>query len=373
MRRRWLAAILVLVFVASSVAAFAPGAPIVAGCLFAVLGLAWLWFPGWKGEAKALFAVGVIAIPLVAVFLLPAVQAAREAGIRLECNCHLKQIGCALLNYHDRNGCFPPAYTCDKDGKPMHSWRVLLLPYIESEAFYKKYNFNEPWNGPNNRLLESSMPECYTCRTALEAGKNEPPLTSYVVVTGDDTAFPGCKSRRPGDTAYARGETVLVAEVADSDIHWMEPRDPRIDALTASGGDANAPLTSNHVVTHDYWRRFQPGSGYVVCADASLHYLAARISADEARAILSVNAGEKVKIDELGDRPAVVAGPRWDHVIGLPVFCLSFVALLVLALTPGPSPKGRGDFAPTPRCEKQTDSEAAPPKGEDPLPPPSVP
>jgi hypothetical protein len=66
----------------------------------------------------------------------------REASRRSQCMNNLKQILIALQNYHDVYGEFPPACIRDKDGKPMHSWRVLLLPFLEQEALYKQYRFD---------------------------------------------------------------------------------------------------------------------------------------------------------------------------------------------------------------------------------------
>ena len=46
----------------------------------------------------------------------------------------MKQIGVALHNYHDAHGCFPPAYIADANGRPMHSWRILLLAFLSESA-----------------------------------------------------------------------------------------------------------------------------------------------------------------------------------------------------------------------------------------------
>jgi len=70
-----------------------------------------------------------------------------------QCSGHLCQISLALHNYHDVFGCFPPAYIADSRGRPMHSWRVLILPFMEQVALYNAYHFEEPWDGPNNRKL----------------------------------------------------------------------------------------------------------------------------------------------------------------------------------------------------------------------------
>jgi Protein of unknown function (DUF1559) len=67
----------------------------------------------------------------------------------------------AVANYHETYGCFPPAYLANRDGKPMHSWRVLILPFLAQQELYRAYNFDEPWNGPNNRNLESRIGNIY--------------------------------------------------------------------------------------------------------------------------------------------------------------------------------------------------------------------
>ena len=90
--------------------------------------------------------------------LLPAFSSAREAARRMQCLNNLKQIALALHNYHDVYGVFPPAYIPDAQGKPKHSWRVLILPFLEEQGTYEKYDFDEPWDGPNNRALLTSMP-----------------------------------------------------------------------------------------------------------------------------------------------------------------------------------------------------------------------
>ena len=326
-------------------------APLILGLyLLGIVGTIRLWRAGRKPEATAASAV-LITLTLI-VLMLPAGSAAREAAVRSQCSNNLKQIALAMVNYEQKHGCFPPAYLCDKHGKPMHSWRVLLLPYVESDATYKKYNFNEPWNGPNNRLLAEYMPLGYVCPAAYKAGANRPPMTSYVVVTGANTAFPGCESRRLEEITDDKGETVILVEVANSDIHWMEPRDPSVDELAASPSGRSQAMASHHG-GFGYWRSLQPSPGNVLCADGSVHFLRGPIELNDAKVILSVNGGEKLKIEEIKGRPPLVAGLRWDHAIGLPAFCLSFIALLVLAVT-------------TPRRERQPAPEGSSPTVEAP-------
>src|SRR4029453_12945484 len=77
--------------------------------------------------------------PIGVALLLPAVQQAREAARRTQCKNNLKQIGLALHNYADVYGSFPPAYIADETDKPMHSWRVLILPFLDQDQLYKEY------------------------------------------------------------------------------------------------------------------------------------------------------------------------------------------------------------------------------------------
>src|SRR5438067_2250340 len=64
---------------------------------------------------------------------------------------HLLQIGLALHRYYQAHGGLPPAAVQSKDGRPLYSWRVLVLPYLEEQALYEQFDLDEPWDGPHNR------------------------------------------------------------------------------------------------------------------------------------------------------------------------------------------------------------------------------
>src|SRR5579872_1042254 len=103
--------------------------------------------PMWIVAIVLAGAFGLIIVcgGILAGFTLPAIQAAREAARRAQCANNLKMIGLALAQYESQYGRFPPAYIADADGKPMHSWRVLILPYLDEESLYSEYDFSEPW------------------------------------------------------------------------------------------------------------------------------------------------------------------------------------------------------------------------------------
>ncbi len=204
---------------------------------------------------------------ILLALLLPAVQAAREAARRAQCSNNLKQISLALLNYESVHGCFPPAYFADKDGRPMHSWRVMILPYLEQQGLYQQYRFDEPWDGPNNRALAARMPSVFRCPSDSGASATE---TDYAVIVspgdgrGPKTVFDGATSANMSHITDGTSNTIMVVEAAGARINWMEPRDLDLAAIRfvndpSQGGGG---ISSKH-----------PGGANVGFCDGSVHFL----------------------------------------------------------------------------------------------------
>jgi hypothetical protein len=166
-----------------------------------------------------------------------------EPSRRMQCSNQLKQIGLALQWYHDTYGSLPPAYLADSNGKPIHSWRVLLLPFMDQKALFNKYSFDEPWNGPNNRKLHQFVMEAYRCPSRPR--RQSATDTSYVVVTGPNTMWPGSKSTSFADISDGTSNTLMVVEMANSGIHWMEPRDLDMATMPLAINAPNAPSISS--------------------------------------------------------------------------------------------------------------------------------
>ena len=95
----------------------------------------------------------VVLAGLVVALLLPAVQRSTGGGFRPRCQNNLKQIGLSLHNYHEEYGSIPPAYVIDQDGRPLYSWRVLILPFVDQAPLYNKLHLDEPWDSPHNRQI----------------------------------------------------------------------------------------------------------------------------------------------------------------------------------------------------------------------------
>src|SRR4051812_12184722 len=111
-----------------------------------------------------MFAVLVSGLTFVlALSLIILIRNDRIMLNRITCYGCLHQLALGLAAYHNDHGCFPPPYIADVDGKPMHSWRTLILPYIDNKALYDAYNFNQPWDGPDNRRIADVRIACYRC------------------------------------------------------------------------------------------------------------------------------------------------------------------------------------------------------------------
>ncbi|MBD3675306.1 MAG: DUF1559 domain-containing protein [Planctomycetaceae bacterium] len=165
--------------------------------------------------------VVIAVIGMMIALLLPAVRTARPAARRSACMNHLKQIGIALHNYHDTYGGFPPAYLTNANGKPLHSWRVLILPFLDQVPLYEKIDLTKPWNDPVNAEVAQSLPQVYACPSLEAYGDNQ--KTVYQAVIGPDSYLVPTESRVLEENED-NAKTLIVVEVAEEfATHWMSP------------------------------------------------------------------------------------------------------------------------------------------------------
>ncbi len=188
--------------------------------------------PRMSRHLRRLFtAIVVLAILLVGgglgLLLGIRVEQTRTAARKLN-DRHLS-LGLVLINYHNEHGCFPPTRVVDEDGKPMHSWRVLLLPYIgkEEEELYNKYDFTEPWDGPHNKALAESFrdgaaPHFYRVPHDEPEDKS---WTTFVAIGEAEAAWPRWGRPFEAYQVIKGSSKFLLVDVPNSGIHWMEPRD----------------------------------------------------------------------------------------------------------------------------------------------------
>jgi prepilin-type processing-associated H-X9-DG protein len=165
-------------------------------------------------------ACSLLGIPILLALLLPAIQAAREAARRAMCANQMKMIGLAWHNYESANGQLPPPAIKDKDGTPLLSWRVAILPLIGQDDLYKQFHLDEPWDSAHNRALLARMPEAYRCPSMNAA----PGQTIYRAVVGPGAALERAKPTKLSQFSAGGAGTAVVIEARDP-VEWTKPED----------------------------------------------------------------------------------------------------------------------------------------------------
>jgi hypothetical protein len=142
---------------------------------------------------------------------------------------NLRQIALAVLAYQKEHGCLPTDIL-DKDGKPLLSWRVAVLPYMEQKALYRLFKLDEPWDSEANKFLLNTILKLY-------ANALENPLDAKGVFVTRVKRFTGANTlHQPGKnidvnvTPDGIANTLLLAEVGDP-VPWTKPGDPVIESV----------------------------------------------------------------------------------------------------------------------------------------------
>ncbi|MCU0704419.1 MAG: DUF1559 domain-containing protein [Fimbriiglobus sp.] len=134
----------------------------------------------------------------------------------------------AFHNYEDVHGHLPPAAVCGSDGKPLFSWRVLILPFIDQEKLFAEFHLNEPWDSEHNAKLLPRMPKSYSVH--FQRYVTAPPdHTMLKVFVGPGTPFePGKTVKLADDFPDGLENTFLFVEASDP-VPWTKPDDIPFD------------------------------------------------------------------------------------------------------------------------------------------------
>jgi prepilin-type processing-associated H-X9-DG protein len=222
------------------------------------------------GGASQMATVGI----LVAL-LLPAVQAAREAARRSQSSNNLKQLALAMHNYADANGNFPPRATFDAEGKPLLSWRVQLLPYLDQQALYQQFHLDEPWDSDHNKQFIEQVPDVFR----NPSSPTPPGMADYLVPTGKGSIFEGKEGTPFSKITDGTSNTLLILEtIPGSAVIWTKPDDFDFDP-----SDPLAGLGTAH-----------PGGFNAAMADGAVRFLAATVDPQVFLRLLMMADGEVV-------------------------------------------------------------------------------
>jgi hypothetical protein len=187
-----------------------------------------------KKDTKAVpwVIAAVVSLILLGCLLLAMIRVGGQTMNRLTTNRersssiqNLERIADALNAYFADHGTYPPNATRGPGNKPMHSWRVLILPYLDEEDLYNEFDFRYAWDHPDNMRAARDMPSVYQHpNRATRQMLNE---SGYYLITGQGTLFPNAGPLGADRVTDDPSQTILVIEgspLVPSGM-WTEPLD----------------------------------------------------------------------------------------------------------------------------------------------------
>jgi len=237
--------------------------------------------------------------------LKPVVAMAQDRAEETRSMNNLKQIGLAMHNFHDANRHFPMVANFDKAEKPLLSWRVHLLPYLDQLELYKQFHLDEPWDSEHNKKLIEKMPATYRSiknKELLQAGK-----TTYLAPVGEHLMFTGTpKTISFRDITDGTSNTIMLVDGDDDHaVIWTKPDDLKVDPKNPKAGLRNQGGVAFRNLSTSKSRSFQKdggvreeevGRGFLTLfGDGSVHFLPPNIEAKTLHAMFTRDGGEVIK------------------------------------------------------------------------------
>ena len=228
------------------------------------------------GKTLAWLLIVVLGIVVLLGLLLPTHRSASEASRRMQCLSKLRQVGLAILIYEAQYHEFPPAYTVDENGKRLHSWRTLILPYIGRNDLYSKIDLSKAWDDPVHDAVRREKVSIFQCPT------NDPLVpvgnTTYMVVVDANSCFRPGKSIALKDIIDRESETLLVCEAdVTQSVPLMSPQDLDLNTVLA--------FSKNSKTAH-------PGGRQIVFVDGSGRFCSIANAPDFVRAAMTINGND---------------------------------------------------------------------------------
>lgn len=174
----------------------------------------------------------VLIVVVLGSLLVPAVRKARYQARAVAMRCHGLGIASAVHIYQDVHKQYPSAAIYNRRQQPILSWRVEILPFLESNELTKRFDREEPWSGVANKPLLTEMPEPY--RNLLFPS---PTHTTSVVPTGAHTMFVGNRGMPPEEVKDGASRTIFMIEIdGPRAVPWTAPRELNFDARNPKRG-----------------------------------------------------------------------------------------------------------------------------------------
>ncbi|MDG2221341.1 MAG: DUF1559 domain-containing protein [Rubripirellula sp.] len=199
---------------------------------------------------------------------------------------NLERIAKALNAYAADQGSYPPPVTRDEKGRVLHSWRVLVLPYLGLDELYNSFDLSVAWDDPENMQNAYSIPAVYK-----HPKMNSFSESAYFLIAGDATLFPADGPLGPNSIADDPSQTILVIEAkpAVASGMWTEPVDLEFSVMSGSLGNKSAKEAGG---------LFDDGTA-MVTADGRGHFLPNSIEPNVFRSLVTPRGGERLPDDTL--------------------------------------------------------------------------
>lgn len=192
------------------------------------------------GLSDSTWVVVMTGLAVFVVMLMRPALSVRGPSPQAECRLNLKQIAIGLLNYEADWGVLPPAMTTDLAGNPLHSWRTLILPYMNQSALYRSIDLSKPWDDPANEDARSSVLSVYRCPNATDSVLTK---TTYLAVVTKESCIGRTEGRQLPLVANDQRRSIMVVEVSPAQaVEWMSPADADETALVG--------LPSENAISH---------------------------------------------------------------------------------------------------------------------------
>ena len=187
-----------------------------------------------------------------------------------------KQLGLAMHNWHDAHKAFPAQANYDAAGRPLLSWRVHILPYLEENELYKQFHLDEPWDSPHNIKLIDKMPDIYALPNSPAQKQGR---TCIVRPAGEKTTCPGKKAVAIKEIEDGTSNTIMLVEVDEKHaVVWTKPDDIEINLEQPLNG------LGGHF----------PGSFLTAICDGSVHFIPVPIKPKWLKNMFTRGGGEPV-------------------------------------------------------------------------------
>ncbi|MFP6670696.1 MAG: DUF1559 domain-containing protein [Pirellulaceae bacterium] len=169
---------------------------------------------------------------------------AGQARARMKNSNKLKKVAIGIHIFHDTYRQFPVGESPIikyREGQPLLSWRVHLLPFVEEVELYKQFKLDQPWDSPDNLKLLEKIPEVYQNQDYKGLGSH----TTVLAINGPGAVFNPSEKLHMRDVTDGTSQTVLIINAGpDKAVPWTKPQDLTYqpDAIVQSLGDVNDPF-----------------------------------------------------------------------------------------------------------------------------------